>query len=150
DDGRGLDAAALREAVIARGLLPRDVVAALDDRDALQLICLPGFSTAREVSETSGRGVGMDAVKMAVESLGGQLEIASERGVGTRIILRLPATVAVVNVLTVLCAGQLFCLPVARVERTVLAGADTLQMDEARTTYFGVEGIRMPVYPLEA
>jgi two-component system chemotaxis sensor kinase CheA len=115
DDGKGMSAAKLRAAAVARGALSRQAAAALLDRDALLLACLPGVSTAEEVTEVSGRGVGMDAVKRAVEALGGALEVESAVGDGTRWTLRLPLTVAVQPVLLVRVAGEVLGLPIAKV-----------------------------------
>jgi two-component system chemotaxis sensor kinase CheA len=89
------------------------------DYDVLQLICQPGFSTAAQVSETSGRGVGMDVVKTAVEKLGGVLLIDSTPGNGTRITLKLPLSVAIIRVLLLDCDGSLLGMPITRVLQTV-------------------------------
>jgi two-component system chemotaxis sensor kinase CheA len=115
DDGKGMDPAALRRAAVARGALDEASAAALDDRAALLLACLPGVSTADEVTEVSGRGVGMDAVKRAVEALGGALDVESTPGAGTRWTLRLPLTLAVQPVLLVRVADEVLGLPIAKV-----------------------------------
>ncbi len=115
DDGKGMDPDALRAAAVARGALAADAAARLGDHEALQLACLPGVSTAGEVTELSGRGVGLDAVKRGVEAVGGALEIDSARGRGTRFLLRLPLTVVVQPVLLVRVAGEVLALPVAKV-----------------------------------
>lgn len=115
DDGRGMEARKLREAAVARGLLTAEQAERLPDREAFLLSCLPGVSTARDISEISGRGVGMDAVKKVVEDVGGSLEIDSSLGRGTRITLRLPLTVAVVNLLLVRVGEEIYGLPIAKV-----------------------------------
>jgi len=115
DDGKGMDADKLRAAAVARGALSAQAASALPDRDALLLACLPGVSTAEGVTELSGRGVGMDAVKRAVEALGGILEVESAVGGGTRWTLRLPLTVAVQPVLLVRVADEVLGLPIAKV-----------------------------------
>ena len=94
DDGRGMDPAALRERAVAKGLLDRARAEALNDDAALDLICLPGFSTTEAVTQTSGRGVGMDVVKASLEKLGGVLQLRSTPGRGTSMQLQLPLTVA--------------------------------------------------------
>jgi two-component system, chemotaxis family, sensor kinase CheA len=119
DNGRGLNAVAIRELALGKGIISPAQATALRQRDLLLLICTPGFSTAREVSDTSGRGVGMDVVKTAVEQLGGTLEIASTPGAGTRFTLRLPASVAIIPILLVTCAGQTLGIPASRVQRTL-------------------------------
>src|SRR5688572_8719145 len=98
----------------------------MKDREAFMLSCLPGVSTARDVSEISGRGVGMDAVKRAVENVGGTLEIESERGRGTRFTLKLPLTVAVVNLLLVQVGEEIYGLPIGKVLGVVEIEPDKL------------------------
>ncbi|MGA9526383.1 MAG: chemotaxis protein CheW, partial [Myxococcaceae bacterium] len=115
DDGRGMDAAKLKAAAVARGLITQDMSERMSDREAFMLSCAPGLSTAQDISDISGRGVGMDAVKRTVESVGGTLEIESERGRGTRFTLRLPLTVAVVNLLLVQVGEEVFGLPITKV-----------------------------------
>ncbi len=117
DDGRGLDAEAIRRKAVAAGLLSPGQARGMAERDLFPLICLPGFSTRAEVSETSGRGVGMDVVKAVTEQFGGTLQIASERGQGTSIQLRLPLSVAIIRLLLVECGGELLALPITRVLR---------------------------------
>jgi two-component system chemotaxis sensor kinase CheA len=115
DDGRGMEPAKLRRAAVARGALSDAQAAALTDREALQLACLPGLSTTEAVTDVSGRGVGLDVVKRTVESLGGTLEIDSIPGAGCRFTFRLPLTVAVQPVLLVRVAGEIVGLPIAKV-----------------------------------
>jgi two-component system chemotaxis sensor kinase CheA len=115
DDGKGMDPAKLRAAAVARGTLTEEQAAALGDREALLLACVPGVSTAEVVTDVSGRGVGLDAVKKTVEAVGGTLELDSAPGLGTRITLRLPLTVAVQPVLLVRVADEVLGLPIAKV-----------------------------------
>lgn len=119
DNGRGLDAEAIRRKAVAAGLLSPGQARRMVERDLFPLICLPGFSTRAEVSETSGRGVGMDVVKAVTEQFGGTLQIASARGRGTSIQLRLPLSVAIIRLLLVECGGELLALPITRVLRTL-------------------------------
>lgn len=119
DDGRGMDPALIRHKILEKGLLTPGQVKNLRDRDVLQWVCHPGFSTAAAVTETSGRGVGMDVVKAAVENLGGLLDIQSQPGAGTRIQLQLPLSVAIIQVLLVECAGHTVAIPITRVLRTL-------------------------------
>lgn len=127
DDGRGIDPEALRRKAVADGLLSPAQARALRDRDALQLICRPGFSTAAAVTSTSGRGVGMDVVKNAVENLGGSLEILSAPGAGTCMRLRLPLSVAIIQVLMVECDGCRLGIPFTRVLRLLSLGREEIQ-----------------------
>ena len=119
DDGRGMDPRAIRRKAVEKGLISPEKAKALADRDVLQLVCRPGFSTAENVTETSGRGVGMDVVKTAVENLGGILDIQSEPACGTRFLLRLPLSVAIIQILLVECAGHTIGIPITRVLRTM-------------------------------
>ena len=119
DDGRGMDPALIRRKILEKKLLTPAQVKSLRDRDVLQWVCHPGFSTAEQVTETSGRGVGMDVVKSAVENLGGLLDIQSQPGAGTRVLLQLPLSVAIIQVLLVTCAGHTVAIPITRVLRTL-------------------------------
>jgi len=127
DDGRGMDPEALRRKAVAGGLLSAAQARALRDRDALQLICRPGFSTAAAVTSTSGRGVGMDVVKNAAENLGGSLDILSAPGAGTRMRLCLPLSVAIIQVLMVECDGSRLGIPFTRVLRLLSLGREDIQ-----------------------
>jgi two-component system chemotaxis sensor kinase CheA len=119
DNGCGMDPVGLRRLAVARGILTPAQAEQYTDREALMLVCVPGFSTARTVTDTSGRGVGMDVVKAAVEKLGGTLDIRSVLGEGTRFQLRLPLSVAIIRILLVGCGGQPLAIPLTRVLRTL-------------------------------
>ncbi|WP_207462062.1 chemotaxis protein CheA [Azospirillum sp. SYSU D00513] len=115
DDGAGIDADAVRRKAVDQRLIEPDRAAGLSDEQALQLIFLPGLSTSAQVSELSGRGVGMDAVRASVEQAGGRVEIASTPGQGTSIRLVLPLTMMITRVLVVETAGEPFGFPVTQV-----------------------------------
>lgn len=119
DDGAGLDPAMLRQAALRRGLGTAASIEALDDTAALELIFTPGFSTAGTVSALSGRGVGMDAVRAAVEGLGGRVSLASVPGQGTTVQLVLPRATVVTTVLTVTLGGERFGVPIEVVTETL-------------------------------
>lgn len=119
DDGRGMDSERLRVSAVERGLLTADAARALSERDALLLCCLPGVSTAASVTDISGRGVGMDAVKRVVESVGGMLEIETQKGLGTSFRLSLPLTMAMVHLLLVGVGDDVYGLPIAKVSGVV-------------------------------
>nr|WP_239026905.1 chemotaxis protein CheA [Geomonas oryzisoli] len=119
DDGRGMEPKAMIEAAIAKGLLTPEEGELLSPRQALMLSCIPGFSTAKEVTDISGRGVGMDAVNAAIQKLGGTLGIESEPGLGTTITLRLPLTIAIIHALVVQIGQVKAAIPVNAVQRTV-------------------------------
>ncbi len=119
DDGRGMDPEKIRRKALGKNLITAQQAKTLRDRDILQLVCMPGFSTAGTITETSGRGVGMDVVKNAVETLGGMLQIESSLGEGTRILLKLPLSVAIIRILLVEVDGKLVGMPITRVFRTI-------------------------------
>jgi two-component system, chemotaxis family, sensor kinase CheA len=111
DDGRGLNVEAVRARAIERGLIEGS--ARLSEAEIFSLILTPGFSTAREITDVSGRGVGMDVVRRNVEALHGTIEIQSQPGVGLTVTLRLPLTLAIIDGLLVRVAGAHFVLPLA-------------------------------------
>jgi two-component system chemotaxis sensor kinase CheA len=117
DDGRGINREAVRAKAVERQLISAN--ASLSDRDILNLILLPGFSTAKQVTNVSGRGVGMDAVKRQIDLLRGTLAIESEPGKGTRVSIALPLTLAIIDGLLVETGGERFILPMAAVAENV-------------------------------
>jgi len=127
DDGRGIDPAVLRRVALDRGVVARDQIETMPDADVMMLITLPGFSTAKEVTDVSGRGVGMDVVRGAVESLRGSLLIDSVVDRGTTFTLKLPLTLVVVAVLLVAIDEELYALPVSAVEQILEIRADEIQ-----------------------
>lgn len=119
DDGRGIDPARVRQKAYARGLLDEAALESLSDRDAMNLIFMPGFSTAEAITDLSGRGVGMDAVRSAIERLNGSVQLDSEPGRGTRLQLSLPLSMAVTNIMIVESAGVQYGVPMDSVVETV-------------------------------
>jgi len=111
DDGAGIAVEKVRQKAIERGLITADRAAQLGERELLQLIFLPGFSTAAQVTNVSGRGVGMDVVRTNVEKIGGKVEIDSRAGKGTTLRLRIPLTLAIIPALIVHSVNQSFALP---------------------------------------
>jgi two-component system chemotaxis sensor kinase CheA len=111
DDGAGIAVEKVRQKAIERGLITADRAAQLGERELLQLIFLPGFSTAAQVTNVSGRGVGMDVVRTNVEKIGGKVEIDSRAGKGTTLRLRIPLTLAIIPALIVRSVNQSFALP---------------------------------------
>ncbi|MEA3362581.1 MAG: chemotaxis protein CheA [Thermodesulfobacteriota bacterium] len=127
DDGRGIDPETIRHQALEKGLLSPAQAKSIRDYDLFQLICQPGFSTVEEISEISGRGVGMDVVKTAVERVGGILLIDSVPGEGARITLKVPLSLAIIRVLIVECAGTRMAMPIARVVQTVEVAPEEVQ-----------------------
>lgn len=117
DDGAGLDKEAIRARAVERGLIAPE--SELSDKELFGLILLPGFSTAKKVTNVSGRGVGMDVVKRAIEALRGTIVIDSSRGTGTTITVRLPLTLAIIDGLLVKVGDASFILPLSAVEECV-------------------------------
>src|SRR6478736_1675595 len=111
DDGRGIDPEKIGAKAVQKGLRTADQVAAMGQADLLQLLFLPGFSTAEVVSNVSGRGVGMDVVRTKIEAIGGAVEVDSVVGRGTTWRLRIPLTLAIMPALTVECSGDLYAIP---------------------------------------
>jgi two-component system chemotaxis sensor kinase CheA len=135
DDGAGVDPARVRAKAIERGLIPEERAATLSDEDAVQLIFLPGFSTAEAISDLSGRGVGMDVVRNAVERINGNVELSSVKGKGTTLRLSLPLSMAVTNVMLIESAGRRFGVPMDLIVETVRVHTDDIhQFKNARTT----------------
>lgn len=119
DDGRGIDPQAIRERALAAGLVGPEQLQRMREADLLQLICQPGFSTAGEVTERSGRGVGMDVVKTALDQIGGMLNIASQPSAGTTFTLTLPLSLAIIRALLVECDAVRIGIPITRVVQTL-------------------------------
>jgi two-component system chemotaxis sensor kinase CheA len=130
DDGRGIDVERLKVLVVERGLLAPEQVRGLSAKEGLALVCLPGLSTAIGVTDISGRGVGMDAVKRAVDQVGGTLEIESQLGKGTTFRLSLPLTVAMVNLLLVGVGDEVYGLPIGKVSGVVETARGRLPMSQ--------------------
>jgi len=144
DDGRGMDVERLKQLAVERGLLTLEQAETLSRHDALMLCCLPGISTAGDVTEVSGRGVGMDAVKRAVEAAGGQLEIVSKPNEGTTIRAHLPLTLAVVTLLLVGVGDEVLGLPITKVLAVVEERPDRLSSTHSEALLL-VAGSWVPV-----
>jgi two-component system chemotaxis sensor kinase CheA len=121
DDGKGIDAQRIREKAIQKGIIGKDEV--LSEKEIFNLIFLPGFSTAEQVSEISGRGVGMDVVKRRIEDIRGQIKITSQLNIGTTITIKLPITVSIIDGLLVKINDVSFVIPLAAVDRCFEAPA---------------------------
>ncbi|MET0419473.1 MAG: chemotaxis protein CheA [Actinoplanes sp.] len=126
DDGHGIDPERVKRKAYEKGLITEEELESLSDADAVNLVFRPGFSTADQVSDLSGRGVGMDAVRASVEKLGGAVTMKSTFGQGTITRLRLPLSMAVTQVMVVSVAGQRFGIPVDLVIETVRVPVDEM------------------------
>ena len=127
DDDNGLDVERIRQTAIANGLIAASQAETLSDEDLYQFIFLPGFSTAKEVSEVSGRGVGMDIVRSKVHALKGTIGVESQAGVGTTFTVRLPMTLAVTRALMVHAANETFAIPMQAVVQILRLERDSIE-----------------------
>jgi two-component system chemotaxis sensor kinase CheA len=147
DDGGGIDPAVLRRLALERGVITREQSDTLLDAEILMLITRPGFSTAKEVTDVSGRGVGMDVVRGAVESLRGNLGIDSVVNQGTTITLKLPATLVVVAVLLVAVGEERYALPVSIVEQILEIRREEIQHAQGQEM-LSRDGVLLPLIHL--
>ncbi|MEM1592606.1 MAG: chemotaxis protein CheA [Candidatus Bathyarchaeia archaeon] len=127
DDGAGIDPEKIKRTAIERGFLSLDEVSKMSREQLINLVFIPGFSTAKQVTETSGRGVGMDVVKTKIESLGGFVSLKTEVGKGTKVTLKLPLTVAIIKSLLVNVAGQIFAIPSSQVSEVIRIDASDIK-----------------------
>jgi two-component system chemotaxis sensor kinase CheA len=137
DDGRGIDPALVKRKAIEVGAITKQDAAQMPDEDAVELIFLEGLSTAEELTQLSGRGIGASAVRAAIEQLRGTVAVKSEVGGGTCFTLRMPLTLAIIKALLFSASGQLFALPLLAVSEIARAtGSDIVHLD-------GVENYRL-------
>jgi len=115
DDGKGMDPAVLRAIAVKRGVMDKDAADRLSDTDCYNLIFAPGFSTKTEISDVSGRGVGMDVVKTKISQLNGSINIYSTKGQGSKIVIKVPLTLAIMPTLMVMLGNQAFAFPLVNV-----------------------------------
>jgi two-component system chemotaxis sensor kinase CheA len=146
DDGKGLNKAKILAKAVARGIVAEDAL--LTEAEVFKLIFHAGFSTAEQVTEVSGRGVGMDVVKRNVEALRGRIDIASVEGRGTRFTIRLPLTLAVIDGLIVKVGRERFILPVLSVEESLRPTRGQLSTVNDRAEVCRVRDRVLPMYRL--
>ena len=141
DDGKGIDAAKVRQKALQRGLITQEQASRMSHRETLDLVFLPGISTADTVTNVSGRGVGMDVVRTNIEKIGGNVDLDSEPGKGATIRIKIPLTLAIIPALVVTCGGDRYAIPAASLVELVRIEGD--QVDKS------VEHIHnAPVYRL--
>lgn len=126
DDGKGMDPNVLRRKAVEKGMMDEETAQRLDDRECFQLIFMPGFSTKTEISDISGRGVGMDVVKTRITQMNGTVEVDSIKGKGTKITIKVPLTLAIMPTLMIKLENQTFALPLSSV-------VEILDLDLSRT-----------------
>jgi len=132
DDGRGIDPDAIRRKVVERGMQAADVAARLGERELFDFLFLPGFSTAKQVTEISGRGVGLDVVHQMVTSTSGTVRVESRVGTGTTFSMQLPVTLSVVRAALVQVGGEPYAFPLARIDRVLRVGTDAITAVQGR------------------
>ena len=147
DDGKGMSAEVLRRKSVEKGLLEPEAAQRLSERECFELIFLPGFSTKDEISDVSGRGVGMDVVKTRITQLNGSIEIDSRVGQGTTIRIRVPLTLAIMPTLMVNLGRQIFALPLVNVKEIIDFRRDQARDVNGRKTIV-VRGKALPLHYL--
>jgi len=147
DDGRGMNPERLRAKAIEKGLITDEESNAMDERQSFNLVFLPGFSLAAQVSDVSGRGVGMDVVRTNIQKLNGSIEIQSQMGKGTTFVISLPLTLAILPVLLVRIGDQPFAVPLSMVREILPIDIREVQEVGGRATMV-VRGEVLPILPL--
>ncbi|HVH47911.1 MAG TPA: chemotaxis protein CheA [Labilithrix sp.] len=132
DDGKGMSPAVILAAALRRGIVTEADAREMSAKDVLALVFRPGFTTKDEATSLSGRGVGMDVVKTNIAKLGGVVDISSDVGIGTKMTITLPITLAIINVLMLEVAGRTYCMPLANVEEAIVFDESMVRTFEGR------------------
>ncbi|MCT4585463.1 MAG: chemotaxis protein CheA [Peptostreptococcaceae bacterium] len=132
DDGSGLNIDIIKKKAVERGVISEEKAKTMDDKDAKELIFAPGFSTANKISNVSGRGVGLDVVKTKIESLGGNVEIETERGKGSKFIIRLPLTLAIIQALLVMTKEEKYAIPLNNIKEITNINKTDIRLVEGK------------------
>lgn len=148
DDGQGMDADKIADKAVSKELIDQEKVNSMSAKEKINLILLPGLSTSDQVSDVSGRGVGMDVVKSNLDKLGGQLEIDSTLGQGTRINIKMPLTLAIIPSLLVSCSDERFAIPQVNVSELIRIGAHEVDDKIDRVGQAEVFILRGEILPL--
>lgn len=149
DDGRGLDPAKLRARALDLGVISKTEAERMDDENSLNLIFLEGFSTSKEITQLSGRGIGASAVKSVVEHLRGSVSVKSQLGVATTFVLRMPLTLAIIRALLFKAGARLFALPLQAVSEIVRASSEEIVQIDGFETYRHRDGFISVVRPCD-
>jgi two-component system chemotaxis sensor kinase CheA len=148
DDGKGLDGEALAASAVNKGLLTAEQVQLMSEKEKVNTIFLPGFSTAAEVTDVSGRGVGMDVVKTNLDKLGGHVDIVSEYGKGTTISIKLPLTLAIIPCQIIMTGGERYAIPQVNLEELLRIPASQVKEKVERVGDAEVVRLRGNLLPL--
>ena len=147
DDGAGMDAEKIRRSAVEKGMMDEEAARRLSDQECYQLIFAAGFSTKTEISDVSGRGVGMDVVKTKINQLNGTLDVESELGKGSKIIIKVPLTLAIMPTLMIKVGAQVFALPLGSI-------SEIFHFDQADTRYIDgkevilIRDVALPLFHL--
>ncbi len=150
DDGAGINAARVRRKAVERGLIKADVADAMPDAQILRYIFEPGFSTAEQVTNVSGRGVGMDVVRSNIDAIGGTVELSSQMGLGTTVRIKIPLTLAIISALLVGTAGESFAVPQIGIVELVRVTEDQQHLveDVHGAQFYRLRETLLPLVPL--
>ncbi len=132
DDGAGIDIDKVRKKAIERGLVDKDIAQSLSPKEIMDFLFKASFSTAKKVTDVSGRGVGLDVVKNKIEALGGIVEIKSEKGEGTKFIIRLPLTLAIIQALMVMLGEEKYAIPLSSIKEIINVNSDEIKLVQKR------------------
>jgi two-component system chemotaxis sensor kinase CheA len=148
DDGAGMNEAKLLEAAVRKGMLARELIGDISREETLNLIFAPGFSTTTSVTDTSGRGVGMDVVKTNISRLGGVIDVQSEHGIGSKFTITLPVTLAIISALLVRVRDRWYALPITSVQEAIALDEKSVRTVEGREV-LTLRGGTLPICRLE-
>ncbi|MEZ4287089.1 MAG: chemotaxis protein CheA [Polyangiales bacterium] len=147
DDGAGIDANLLKETAVRKNLITEHASQGVSKQEALELIFVPGLSTSETVTDISGRGVGMDVVRTNIRRLGGTVEVQSELGTGTKFVITLPTTLAIIRALVIRLADRLFALPITSVREAAALNGFEIRKVEGRPM-ISLRGASVPICDL--
>src|SRR6185369_8362668 len=148
DDGKGMDPDKIRDSAVAKGLIGIEEAEALSTQEVLQLLFLPGFSTSTEVTETSGRGIGLDVVKKIVTSLNGMIDISGTVDIGSRFTIKLPLTLAIITALMVEVSGETLAIPLSGVLESIRINGDEIH-DVGEIEVVNLRDRLLPIHRLD-
>lgn len=149
DDGKGIDEGQVMQKAIDKGLITNWDAEQMSPDEAFRLLFSPGFSMATEVTDVSGRGVGLDVVKAKIESIGGEVAVSSKLGAGTRFIIKLPLTLAIIQALTVSVGDEIYAIPLSNVDETTMISDQDIKMVQKQPVIV-IRGKVMPLYRLRS
>ncbi len=149
DDGRGINLERVLEKAVNKGLISSREAEQITAEEAFRLVFTPGFSTAAEVTDVSGRGVGLDVVKAKMEAIGGEISVASKAGRGTRFTIKLPLTLAIIQALTVSVGEEIYAIPLSNVDETTMISDQDIKMVQNQEVIL-LRGKVLPLYRLRS